>query len=650
MILAKLRNASNSLPIKIIFGAIICSFCLWGVGDVIRNYSSTKPVLTVGESKVTVDEFLREYDLERQNIRNRGSRPLSDEELKHLDIKQMVLDRLTQSLVVANAINKLNIVVSQRTILSVIHSLPEFQRDGVFSGELYAAILQKAGLSEPSFLYSIQEHVARSQLIHPVIAGYKLPKFIKEMIAKEFDSKNEVLVAKIDLEQLKYDSKVDDDTLKQYYMNNQEKYKREESRDVAVLVIDHEKLAAKLPISEDDVQAVYENTKDSYVANETRDFTRFEFENMKDATAAWKRLARGEVPSKIVKKFMAKMMNLQQCEKADFPPEVGEDLFKLKRNKVSSVYPISGKCYVYKLTKINLPKQKSESEIKAAVKAELQKEKLNSPEFAEIIRGLRNKVDDDLGSGRPIDDVSKEIGMQLVEIKGTTKRLGSPDLTKLIQDEETRTDVLGAIFTTDEQQASPIIPSRAVDSIEYVVASRKIDKEAVPEFSTVRQVVMRDFILGKRDKMAIATINDILGKNKEAAKEVAKMKGVKSFKFSKMDVISHSKNPSPVVAGVLQEIPNANVVLNIVSALRSGEAMHYKLSDTVYIIVAIGSVERGNASQLSVSTIDGYLDSCTERDAPQLIIDAVKRQIKVKVYQKRIDETAKRIESRSESD
>jgi hypothetical protein len=402
-----------------------------------------------------------------------------------------------------------------------------------------------------------------------------------------------------------------------------------------------------MPVDEGEVQKVYEDTKDSYAIEETRDFERFAFGNNGDATTAWKMLVKGESTAKVSKKLMAKKVVLNKCRLSDFPAEVGKALFHLKRNKVSNIHVVNGISYVYKLTGISGAQRKSEAEVKAIIRKELQKERINSPEFEEKIKDLRTRIDDGLGSDEPIESVAKATGMQLLEIKGVTKDSEHMDLSAAIPDKETRAEVVDAMFNTDEQQASSMIPSRT-GGAEYVVAVRKVHKENIPEYSVVRSQVMRDFITEKKNKIAINRIDEILSKDKEAAAEVAKMDGVKSFKFSKMDVISHSKNPSTTVASVLKEIPNANVVWNIVSTLRKGEAVHYKVSDTQYVVIAIRDVTQSSSTSSDfASGMNRYADSCTEQDAPMIAVDAFKRQIKVDMNEARIASATKHIDARA---
>ena len=61
MILRFFSNGSKSIFAKILFTAIILSFCLFGIGDIIRHVSETKTAISVGKHKISAEQLYREY-------------------------------------------------------------------------------------------------------------------------------------------------------------------------------------------------------------------------------------------------------------------------------------------------------------------------------------------------------------------------------------------------------------------------------------------------------------------------------------------------------------------------------------------------------------------------------------------------------------
>ncbi|MBQ7524076.1 MAG: SurA N-terminal domain-containing protein [Alphaproteobacteria bacterium] len=643
MILKSFRNASNSLVVKILFSAIILSFCLWGVGDIIRNYSASRPVLSVNKIKVTVDQFLHEFSQEKQRIRNLSSQPLTDDEVDKLNIRKLVLDKLTNDAVLQEMYRKLNIIIPKKSLVDIIHSLPEFQRDGGFDGRIYETAIRHSGINEAAFLEQIKESVARTQLIHPIAAGYKLPAIAKESIAKEFEAQNTVLLATVDVNTVKYDKKISDDELKQHYNNNLNQYKKPEIRDVSVLIVDYRKLAGDLSVSEKEIEEAYEKLKASNQQRETRDFERFIFDERENADKAWKLLNKGTSSAEVIKKLTPKVGEIKAASSSDFPEKVAKELFSLKVSKTSEVYHIGGKYYIYKLTKITKPETKSEAQVKADIRKELQDEKLNSSEFYAKVNELKDRIDDAFGAGKTIEEVSKETGMSLKKLPGLQKGKKSVELEKIVPDEGTRAELLDNIFSGEEGQASQTIASKEDDALSYVVVVDKIQKAAVPDFSKIKKQVLADYVFTKKNKIALDDINGIVSQRTVATGALKKKYPVKTFKFSKRDLLLNKERKNGEVERILKEMKEPNVILSIISSLKTGEATHYELVKGKYLVVGIEKVEHTpTASKEFFKTISDYVDASTSADVSQVALSAFKKKLKIDVNEKLIDEVTKR--------
>lgn len=647
MILNSFRNASHSLIIKILFAAIIFSFCLWGVGDIIRNYSASKTIFSVENTKISVDQFLREYSQEKQRIRNIGSKPLSDKEMEKLDIKNLVLNKLVNEVVLDQMYNKLGIIVPNKTLIEIVHSLPEFRnKDGIFDERIYEVAIRRSGISEQGFLNQIRNNVARNQLLHPVIAGYKLPKFIEECVAREFEGKNTILLSKINLNSVQFNKEVTKSELKQYYENNKQKYQRPETRDISILIIDYRDLAESIAIDENDVEKYYAENKNSYNPKEKRDFERFIFDSKEDADKAWNMMNNGAKSVDIIKKLTPDMENVKGIAVSDLPSEIAKELFNLKLMKTSEVYNISGKYYIYRSTKIYQEKGKSKKETKDQIRQELRNEKMNSPEFYSKIKEMKNKIDDGFGSGKSIEEISKETGMKIVNISELEKDFENSKLNDIIKDEDTRTEVINEIFSTDENQVTQTIDSKEIDTLSYAVLIKKIKPASIPEFEEITEKVKNDFVLEKKDKSTLNKIGEIM-EAKNPIQDLKKSFSIKNFKFSKKDLLLSQKINNSEVNRILQEIPNPNVVLNIISNLKSGEVNYFKLSENEYIVVGIEKIEKSSsASSDFAKVISTYLANSTAADVLPISLIAFKNNLKINIDQKLVDEMTKKEDER----
>jgi peptidyl-prolyl cis-trans isomerase D len=615
-----------------LFSAIVLSFCLWGVGDIIKNYAASKTVISVEKTKITVDQFLREYAQEKQQIRNSRAGHISKDELSGLNVKETVLERLVNSAVLEQMYNKMNIKISKKNLLDTVSSIPAFQSNGVFNEKIYEMTLKKAGINEAGFLAHVGDNLARTQLFHPIIAGYKIPEFIGDRIVNEYEAKNIFLLARIKVNSMKYTSVPTKDELMQFYQNNLARYKKPETRDISIMVIDYKKLVDDVVISEEEINAYYTKNKIAYETVEKRDFERFVFDAKVDADKAWVMMNKGTSSRKVIKAFLPEMEVIKGMEISNFSKDIGIELFKLKHKGVSEVYLIGGKYHIYKLVRTEKPKKKSEKQIKTEILKILQNEKINSPEFYMKIKETKNRVDDGLGSGTPIGEVAKDNKLQIFKLDSISKTTGDAQVMRIIQDKDTAPEIVETIFSLEKQQASQIIDSKTFDNVSYVVFVENIIPEAISPFEKIADQVKKDYIFEKKNKSALEMVNKIIALKSKSVAEVKKIKGVKKFKFSKEDLIMHKQYKSKEVENVLKEIPNLDTVFNVVSSLKSGQTNYYKVSENEYIIVAIENLEKNPNPKREFKEI--VLKSLTQgaaEDVFSVALEAFKGTLKVEI-------------------
>ena len=643
MVLKSFRNASNSIVIKILFTAIILSFCLWGVGDIIRNYSASKAIAKVDKARITVDQFLREYSHEKQRIRNLGKKPLTDEELKKINIKDMVLNKLITTLVIEQAYDKFGIVVPKKSLVSLIHSMPEFQRNGGFSVRTYENALKNSGLTEQSFLQLIRKNLAQTQLFHPFIAGYKVPNIIKEKILENFMAENKILVAKINISDEHSKKEVTEEYMKEYYEINKEKYKTKEKRNISILEIDFSKLAGGFEISQEKVDKIYKETQYMYVQPEKRDFVRFEFNNKKSADNAWNLINKGESTENLKQKADANVKIYESMLKKDYPEAVAKELFSIKEGQTSKVYTIGSNYYIYKLTKIKKD-TKTESQIKAEIRDELVNEKMNSQEFNDMKKELTTKIDDGFGSGKTVFEIAKENGLKIKEIDNVT----ADDIEKIkgfVFDNETAEKLMQEAMTLDEGQSSQIIESENDPMKAYVITSAKIIPSEIPSFETIKGDIKKDCIYENAKKRLEHKLREISDSGTEAVSKLKKAYRLKTYTIRKVDLSEHSKTSD--VAELSKLAGGLNIVVSMFMKLSKGEVIYYQLDNDNYLVMGLEKVKiTNNDTQKDERNSHKRLDAIAGKEMESILLEEVKKITNIKKYDTLIEKTIAEDEKR----
>ncbi|MDR1488408.1 MAG: SurA N-terminal domain-containing protein [Holosporales bacterium] len=646
--LKSFREASNNWVFKVLFSAIIFSFCLWGVGDIIRNYSSTKPVIKVGKTSITTESFIREYNQKKQKIRNFGENSFSDEEVKNINIKKIVTEEFLKKAILEEMYRIHNIKVPKSTILGMISSISEFQKDGIFDKNIYRNVLNKAGISENTFTAEIKANLAQAQLLHPLTIGYKVPEFIKNMIMEDFYLTKTLVIARIKSSDIKLNKPVDKEDINEYYNSNVNKYKIPESRDVSILVVDCNKLADVLEITDSEINEYYESNKESFTEKETRSFERFAFTEIEHADKARAMMMTKYTTSHEIKtKFAIDIENLETMEIHSFTKEIGSELFGLKNiGDISNIHNVGDKFFIYKLTDVSKAKNKPRNEINKEIRDILKNEKMNTPEFYQKTKDIRNKIDDGFSSGKSIETISKETNMKIITLKNIEKDKKHDPISS---DELTEKEITESIFGTEEAQVSPTIDSHEMDTLSYVVYINKINKERIPDLAEIQNRVKEDCINFKKNEIAREKAEDIVNEEDRAIEKVVKLPKAKSYSVSKKDIIIHQQNPSNNVAVLLEIISNPNTIIEILTNLKKGEARHFTDDQNTgdYIVVAIKGVEKPKNNDVKFDQIiTKYIDTGCQKDMPNICMEVFKSLVKIETNNKLLDKITADMEER----
>ncbi len=649
--LKTLRNASNSLFIKILFTAIILSFCWWGIADIIKNYSASQPVITVNKTSIPSESFSREYNQTRKNIRNSGEKGLTASKIKSIDVKGLLLEQMINKAVLEETMNKYGIVIPKKTVLRVIESISEFQENGVFDGRLYTRLLQRSGVSESAFINNIKENLSKTQMLNPFISGYNVPSFIKKTIAQEFDVKKTLTIGFVKLSDMKID-KIDEDDIIEYYNSHKEQYKKSETRNVSILIIDSSKLVGLEEITQEEIDEYYKANQEAFAPKEVRNFERLTFKTIEDANKAWEKMKKGTKTAEIARNFLPQIEKLNDMERHAFPKAIGDELFVSLKKKydISDVYNIGGQYYIYRLTNITLVEKKSKTDINKEIKVIIQNEKSNTPEFYQQVKTLKNKIDDGFACGKSVEDMAKETGMKIFTISGI-KKGDKLQITNFNLDKTTVDDLNEAIFKTDEGQSSSIIDSLEVDTLSFVVCVKKINKEAIPELTIIKDTVKIDCAKDKQNEVANDIVMEITNSGRKAITAFDKLKNVESMTVSRKDILMDPKMETKKIASLAKIIPNMNIVMDILSNLKKGEAKYLIMPNGDYMLIGIKNVVKADGLDARFSnTINNYLDNVSKKDMALIAVKAFKKQFDVKINEAILNKITKSVDDEDDKE
>ena len=253
--LSLMRKHAGSWLIKVILGAIVVVFVLWGVGSWTSQRSGR--VATVNGDTITVDEYRITYKLLIDQIRQSFGNNANEELIKSLQLEQKALDQLVDNLLVRQAASELGMQVSDEDLSRSIRNISAFQVAGVFDPRRYQLILTNNNMTPETFEVSQRDALLTRKLNSFITASVK----VSDQEAVEWFKWNDASVNLnfFLLETGRYkDIAVTDAEIEQYFESNKDAYKTDPALKVRYLKFDPQTYISQVEISDDEISEYYD--------------------------------------------------------------------------------------------------------------------------------------------------------------------------------------------------------------------------------------------------------------------------------------------------------------------------------------------------------------------------------------------------------
>ena len=174
-----IRSKVTSIFIKVLFGILILSFAIWGIGDIFLGNKDGEAIISIGDKDYNANEFLSEYEKARRAMRL----PPEYEEL----VKPQLIESVKQSIVRNGLLSAetldLNLVYGDTQLKKWVGKSESFRDSGgKFDPELLRQALFNSGLTEAEFFSSLREEMRNNQLISAVASSVSPPTILIEKI------------------------------------------------------------------------------------------------------------------------------------------------------------------------------------------------------------------------------------------------------------------------------------------------------------------------------------------------------------------------------------------------------------------------------------------------------------------------------------
>ena len=182
--LSNIRNFSKTIFAKILLAIIIIPFIFWGMGGVFNSGNSNN-IVKINNLNISTQDFidhLNNSNLNQDFIRENIDKGIIEEQLSQLVSKTLI----------NMEIKKLNILMSEESLVKRITQNKNFLENGKFSRLKYEKFLLSQNLTATNFESKLKENELRKKLFSYISGGIRSPKFIIEKVYKNQNNKLEI--------------------------------------------------------------------------------------------------------------------------------------------------------------------------------------------------------------------------------------------------------------------------------------------------------------------------------------------------------------------------------------------------------------------------------------------------------------------------
>lgn len=414
--LDSIRAVAQGWVGKALLAAITIPFALFGIDSYLNQAGRNVAVAEVNGSNISVQEYANAL----QNVRNRlqSEGKMDQAQLDSPEVKSLVLNQLINKRLLSKEIQQEKYAISDAQLSTYITGMPEFQKEGKFSQELYDQTLEQNHISASKFEAGMRADMLAQQAQDGISKLAFVSNTRAENTFQLTNQQREVTVAELKTKDFMKDVKIDPSEVKSYYEKHKDKLLVPEKVKIEFLLLSASSLIPTIQVSDDEIKKYYDENAAKFQGNEQRRASHILIGFGVNATPEQKQQAKAKAEEieAILKKNPKRFEELAVKESQDpgsaskggdlgtfgrgaMVKPFEEAVFKMKVNQISDIVESEFGYHIIKLTEASGDSSDFNS-LKPKIKAELLYQKAQAA-FTDKAEGFSNMVYEQSGSLEP---------------------------------------------------------------------------------------------------------------------------------------------------------------------------------------------------------------------------------------------------------
>lgn len=412
-----MRKQASSLSVKILLGALIVSFAVWGIGDVFLGGHGGATVAEVGNLEVDVDDVNREFEQNYQQF----NRSLGGAIDRQSAISFGLLDQAVQSQIAERLVDQhsldLGLGVADDEIRAVIQRDPTFGGPGRFNRQSMEFVLRQQGLTETDLIGMVRDDIRRHTVLSAMTRTQPVSTTLTKQLSEFRNQERLGSVLLVDANSMPVDEP-DDDMLAAYLSENQADYEAPEFRSGVAISLEPEDLVAEIAVDDNELQAMYERRSAEFTTPEQRELSQLLAPDLATAEEVAAALQAGGTIAAVSEEFAAKGVSYSSIgpvRQTDLPAAIGEAAFGMTAEAISAPVESDFGFHIFKPIEINEGSQVPFAEVREELAREVALRQAQNQ-----LPDLAARLDDEIAAGETLETAAETLQLTLLAIPLTS--------------------------------------------------------------------------------------------------------------------------------------------------------------------------------------------------------------------------------------
>ncbi len=497
-----LRGKAASFIAKILFGLLILSFAVWGIGDVFRGGGGGNTVAEVAGEPITVIELDQQFRSDVAQLRRLFGPQFTAAQAQQMGQMQRSLATLVSDRLLDTFAARIGYRLTDEAVAGLIRANEVFHdpSTGQFSRAVFLQVLQQNGLTEAGYVALVRRDAARRALIEAAAAGATVPEALIHPVLRFRRETRDVEFVTIPAAAQEAPDPTEAD-LEAYLEANPDRFLSPEYRILTIVDMPLDDMLASVSVTEEEIAAAYEAEQDAYAQPERRSFDQVIVPDAESAAAVAEAMRAGSTVEAALAELdgvEGSLVPIEATTAADMPlPAMAEAGFALDAGAVADPVQSPFGWHVLALREIIPAHVRPLDEVRQEIEA-----RLKTAAALDQLFDRGNRLENAVADGVPPAEAALEVGFATITTPPVAANGTTADGSPLPEALPEPSILLPLAFSLPEDGESRM--TQAGESRYFVVHVDEIVPPAPQPLDAVRDAVAEAWRAERRAEAAAA--------------------------------------------------------------------------------------------------------------------------------------------------